>query len=212
MKAYAGYCLICTVNYIYSVSCNLKINVLHPITVSPDGTVGASPRFTVESIGNDAIFTCVAQGGPGNQFQWLRNDVVLSTQSMLTMSVNSGSGDGGDYTCLVTNAAGNGSDTVSVYVRPDITTQPTDINTVDGTNVSFSCAADGFPMPTFSWEKEDGNTFTQVAGATNQALRFNPAMFSEEGRYRCRATVNFPMGTESMASSTSNLATLTSKL
>ena len=190
----------------------MYINVLHPITVSPDGTVGASPRFTVESIGNDAIFTCVAQGGPGNQFQWLRNDVVLSTQSMLTMSVNSGSGDGGDYTCLVTNAAGNGSDTVSVYVRPDITTQPTDINTVDGTNVNFSCAADGFPMPTFSWEKENGNTFTEVVGATIQTLRFNPAMFFDEGRYQCIATVNFPMGLDNMTTSISNLVTLTSEI
>ena len=142
----------------YSITCNLKINVLHPITVSPDGAVEASPRFTVESIGNDAIFTCEAQGGRGNQFQWLKNDVVLNNeiQSMLTISVNSGSGDGGDYTCLVTNAAGNGSDTVSVYVRTDITTQPTDINTMDGTNVNFSCAADGFPMPTSSGRKKMG--------------------------------------------------------
>ena len=187
---------------------------MYPITVSPNGGVEASPRFAIESIGNDTSFTCGALGGPGNQFQWLKNDVVLvnETRSILTISVNSGSGDGGDYTCLVTNAAGNGSDTVSVYVRPDIITQPTDINTMDGTNVNFSCAADGFPLPTFNWEKEEGNTFTEVMGATDQTLRFNPAVFSNEGRYRCIATVNFPMGTVNNISSTSNLATLTSKL
>ena len=185
-----------------------------PITVSPGGGVEVSPRFAVESIGSSRTFTCGAQGGPGNQFQWLKSDGMLvnEIQPMLTISVTSGSGDGGDYTCLVTNAAGNGSDTVSVYVRPEIITHPTNVSTDNDSIVSLNCTADGFPMPTFSWEKEDGNTFTEVVGVTNQTLRFNPAVFSNEGRYRCIATVNFPMGTESMASSTSNLATLTSKL
>ena len=187
---------------------------MHPITVSPEGGVEASPHFAVESIGNNTIFTCSALGGPGNRFKWLKNDVMLDNeiQSMLSISVNSGSGDGGYYTCVVTNAAGSWSDAVSVYVRPYITTQPTNINTMDGTNANFSCAADGFPMPTFSWEKEDGNSFTEVMDAANRTLRFNPALFSNEERYRCIATVTFPMGTVSEASSTSDLATLTSKL
>ena len=170
--------------------------------------------MAISTIGSDATFTCEALGGPGNQFQWLKSDVVLvnETQSMLTISVISGSGDGGDYTCLVMNAAGNGSDTVSLYVEPEITTQPTNVTTDNDGIVSFNCAADGFPMPTFSWEKEDGNTFTKVVGATNQTLRFNPAVFSNEGRYRCIATVNFPMGTVNNISSASDLTTLTSKL
>ena len=67
-------------------------------------------------------------------------------------------------------------------------------------------------MPTFSWEKENGNTFTEVVGATIQTLRFNPAMFFDEGRYQCIATVNFPMGLDNMTTSISNLATLTSEL
>ena len=132
-------------------------------------------------------------------------------QSMLSISVNSGSGDGGYYTCVVTNAAGSGSDAVSVYVRPDITTQPTNINTMDGTNANFSCAADGFPMPTFSWEKEDGNSFTKVMDAANRTLRFNPALFSNEGRYRCIATVTIPFGRDYFAIIISKLATLTSE-
>ena len=175
----------------------------------------ASPHSSIEMIGNDATFTCEALGGPGNQFQWLKSDVVLvdEVQPMLTISVTSGSGDGGDYTCLVTNAAGNGSDTVSVYVRPEISTHPINVSTVNGSIVSLSCAADSFPMPTFVWEKENGNNFTKVVGATNQTLSFNPVVFSNGGRYRCTASVNFLMGTESVAaSSTSDLATLTSEL
>ena len=174
----------------------------------------ASPHSSIEMIGNDATFTCEALGGPGNQFQWLKSDVVLvdEVQPMLTVSVTSGSGDGGDYTCLVSNAAGNGSDTVSVYVRPEISIQPTNVSTVNGSIASMSCAADSFPMPTFVWEKEDGNSFNKVVDATSQILRFNPAVFSIEGRYQCIATVTFPVGTESMVSRTSDLATLTSKL
>ena len=37
----------------------------------------ANPRSSIEMIGNDATFTCDALGGPGNQFQWLKSDVVL---------------------------------------------------------------------------------------------------------------------------------------
>ena len=188
---------------------------MHSITViSPEDGVTGSPRVAISTFGSKVNFTCEAMGGSGNQFQWLKSNTVLAneTKPILTISVKSGSGDGGDYTCLVTNAAGNGSDTVSLYVRPEITTQPTDVSTNNDGIVSFNCAADGFPMPTFGWEKEDGNNLTKVDGATNQILRFNPAVFSTEGRYRCIATVSFPMGTESMVSRTSDLVTLTSKL
>ena len=67
--------------------------------------------------------------------------------------MNLASTDGGDYRCVVSNAAGSGSDAASLYVRPTIISQPTNVSTMVGNSVSFSCAADGFPMPTYHWEK-----------------------------------------------------------
>ena len=41
--------------------------------------------------------------------------------------------NGGNYTCVVSNTAGNDSATAVLYVEPIIVTQPTDILTRNGT-------------------------------------------------------------------------------
>ena len=125
--------------------------------------------------------------------------------------MTSPSDDGGEYKCVVSNAAGSGSDTANLYVQPTITSQPMSINTMDGNYVNLSCVADGFPMPTYRWEKEQNGRFTEVSGVINQTLTFDPIVFDDNGRYRCIATVVFPMGSISTATVTSTVATLTGK-
>ena len=56
---------------------------------------------------NNVTYTCYADGGPGNFYQWLRlrdNEVVSMTQE-LTLD-NTDPLDGGDYQCTITNNAG----------------------------------------------------------------------------------------------------------
>jgi len=52
--------------------------------------------------------TCEAEGGPGNRFQWQRMGVSLVNSAAVNVTVESAS-SGGDYECIVSNAAGNDS-------------------------------------------------------------------------------------------------------
>ena len=58
---------------------------------------------------NDVTYTCYADGGPGNSYQWIRlrdNDVVSMTQELIPLD-NRDPLDGGDYVCIITNNAGD---------------------------------------------------------------------------------------------------------
>ena len=60
-------------------------------------------------ISNDGVtYTCYADGGPGNSYQWLRlrDNKVVSMAQELTFN-NTNPMDGGDYQCTITNTAGN---------------------------------------------------------------------------------------------------------
>ena len=59
---------------------------------------------------NNVTFTCYADGGLGNTYEWLRlrNNEVVSMMQELILD-NTDPLDGGDYQCTITNIAGNAS-------------------------------------------------------------------------------------------------------
>ena len=120
--------------------------------------------------------------------------------------MNSGSTDGGNYTCNVTNVAGTDSTTAKLYVQLNITSQPMDVIASVGEFANFTCVADGFPKPIFSWKKEESGNFIEVVNATGPNLNLNSSNY---GRYQCIATVYFPMGPINVISVVSSPATLT---
>ena len=112
--------------------------------------------------------------------------MIGETNTILTIG-NIDAVNGGNYTCVVSNAAGNYSATATMYVAPTIVTQPADILTRNGTVVNFTCEAESFPNPMYQWEKyiETMGTFIRVG--SDPVLEFSPAVFGDEGRYRCVA-------------------------
>ena len=64
-----------------------------------------------EAVNNNTVtFTCYADGGLGNTYEWLRlrdDEVVSMTQELILD--NTDPLDGGDYRCTITNIAGNTS-------------------------------------------------------------------------------------------------------
>ena len=160
------------------------------VAVSPEGSVAVSPGMEIADIGGTVTFSCSAQGGPDNTYRWQNNgrDLMNETDATLTVS-NISAMNGGNYTCVVSNAAGNDSATAVLYVEPIIVTQPTDILTRNGTVVSFTCAAESFPAPEYTWEKynEGSSSFNRVS--SGPVLEFTPAVFGDEGSYRCVASL-----------------------
>ena len=78
--------------------------------MSPQGGVRVQPQVTDSELGDSATLSCSALGGPRNTISWLRphSSQQLSSEASLVVAV-SGGGDGGVYTCSVTNDAGSGS-------------------------------------------------------------------------------------------------------
>ena len=173
--------------------------------MSPEGSVAVSPKMVIADVGGTVTFNCSAQGGPDNTYQWQNDgsDLMNETDTALIVS-NITAMNGGNYTCVVSNAAGNDSATAVLYVEPIIVTQPTDILTRNGTVVSFTCAAESFPAPEYQWEEynEESSSFDTVSNGS--VLEFTPAVFGDEGSYRCVASLP---GTSMNA--TSNPAVLT---
>ena len=92
----------------------LLFTLIHQ-TVSPEGTVQSSPDIINGFPGGNASFNCSSNGGPGNNFQWLRlrDGIIVGNESWLTLT-DLDAFDGGQYQCFVENRAGNDTTTVTL--------------------------------------------------------------------------------------------------
>ncbi len=115
------------------------------------------------------------------------NIYVGNSQQLTVSAINAT--DGGEYVCVVVNAAGIGIASSDIYVKPDITEQPMDVEVYYFDLVMLSCNAKGFPEPTIQWQKQGTNSlFEDLMGETNTTLVYENALLSNSGVYRCVAT------------------------
>ena len=153
--------------------------------------VAADPP-DVLSFGDNVTFTCSALGGPDNMFQWQKDgqDPLSESQSTLTLTTISAM-DGGLYTCVVTNAAGNDSSDITLNISLYFIVQPNDILTNNGDSQTLTCGAEGFPDPVYHWFRNDNEMVRSNLTAVNSSmLLFDPVLFGDEGDYYCSATSN----------------------
>ena len=143
-------------------------------------------------------------------FQWIAGGDTLTTGrdvsisdgsrlSVLSISNVNATEDGGEYRCVVSNAAGNDSDNATLNVRPVITVQPIEtlLTSNNGSSEQLVCIADAFPAPEYRWEEiVDDNI--DVVSNTN-TLSFSPVVFGDEGTYQC---VAMSLGVEVNSTST----------
>ena len=100
---------------------------MFPIAVAP-----STPTIILDQqmaqVNRTLVLTCTTQGGPNNMLQWYKNGELLAdwqdslsieTDNSYSTSISSNltfvslaADDQGNYTCAVTNAAGNDSTTV----------------------------------------------------------------------------------------------------
>ena len=86
-----------------------------PCIVSPDGSVQIVPSEIDAERNTTQQFTCLALGGPGNNFTWtrLRDGQALSNNLDLEILVEDAS-VGSQYECLVENNAGSENEFASL--------------------------------------------------------------------------------------------------
>ena len=147
------------------------------------------PLTQTYSSGDDLLVNCsTSQGGPALTYQWLFNGQFLPDEvdpSLTRDAVNAS--DGGPYTCIVSNAAGNDSSSTTVHILPVITTQPQSIETTNNTEVILACEAVAFPEPKYLWMKTDGSVRPSLT-VTSPMLIFEPVSFEDAGIYVCNVT------------------------
>ena len=158
------------------------------VVVSPSTGVTVTPSSTTVAVNVTVILTCFSLGGPGNTYRWSTGHITPT----IKLIVKNGTSDGGTYTCVVTNAAGSGSASATVYVTPTIITQPSDVLAVVNDNVTLMCEAEAFPPPQYLWEHIEGNLTgrSNVMGISSKKLELNGVMFGDEGSYICKVISN----------------------
>ena len=71
--------------------------------------------LAVVDVNQDFNLTCSVKGGPDNSFQWEKDSDILVDETADTLSITDVAvSDAGLYTCTVTNAAGNDSDSTQL--------------------------------------------------------------------------------------------------
>ena len=169
------------------------------LAVSPVNVLAPSEQITDN--GSIITITCIAEGGPDNEFQWMlvgESSMMLSSgedlaifsnesYSVLTISNVNATQHGGVYRCVVSNAAGNDSDEGTLNVRPVITVQPAEtLLTSNGSIEQLQCVADAFPAPEYRWVMIEDNIVIETVSNTS-VLMLNPVLFGDEGTYQCVA-------------------------
>ena len=140
--------------------------------------------------GNNITLNCVARGGPDIFYQWQVNSTNISMETSTTLMLsNVNAYTGGEYSCVVSNSAGNNSDSTFVFISSYFIIQPNDRGGINGSTLTLICEAEAFPAPQYRWARVDGVTIRDaVLGVNSTMLSFNPLIFGDEGNYFCNVT------------------------
>ncbi len=167
--------------------------VLFHLTVAP-GEVQINVSNVVVSKDDNVSMTCLFSGGPNNIIQWRKDGTILRDETLHILQINEVTNiDGGNYTCMVSNEVGSSDHTITLYVEPYITTEPSTSERAQlRDRIVFTCRASGFPEPQISWIKlENGSTV-----ANTDMLIFDSIRYSDFGFYHCIASAQTLNGME----------------
>ncbi|KAL2089466.1 hypothetical protein ACEWY4_014154 [Coilia grayii] len=173
----------------------------------PPSIAGSDLPSEVGVLLNDSVqLVCRALGTPPPLVQWLKEGKPLTREdlrnirmspdnSTLTVSRAQPS-DGGKYSCVASNKAGEEDRifNLNVYVPPVIQGNggvPVDLTAVLDSSVSVECVAVGSPPPQLNWLKNGlplpVSSHTRLLSA-GQVLRIARAQVSDGGSYTCVAS------------------------
>ncbi|XP_044123231.1 hemicentin-1 isoform X1 [Neovison vison] len=176
---------------------NLNVHV-------PPSVIGPNPENLTVVVNNFISLTCEVSGFPPPDLSWLKNEqpIKLNTNALIVPGgrtlqiIRAKVSDGGEYTCIAINQAGESKKKVflTVYVPPSIKDHGSESLSVvtvrEGTSVSLECESNAVPPPVITWYK-NGQMITESTHleilADGQMLHIQRAEVSDTGQYVCRA-------------------------
>jgi hypothetical protein len=129
------------------------------------------------------VFSVSACGGRPLTYQWKRNGGDLSGATNASyVIVSAQAGTAGDYTVLVSNAAGTilcDPATLTLMALPVITSQPQGLSLGGGMPATFTVAASGPGPLSYQWRRNG----LPLSGATNATLLLDSIRRNDAGHY-----------------------------
>ena len=168
------------------------------VTVS-DGSGGgpnATPVITDQPIAQTVdvlqplYLAVTASAFPPPSYQWKRDGVTISGETgPVFYRELSLPADDGDYTVDITSGSTVTSVGATITINGDayapiITTQPTDQQVNEGSNVALSVVVDAEPEASYQWQKNGSS----INNATNSSLTLNNTDAGDEADYRVIVT------------------------
>lgn len=176
-----------------------------PPPVAPSITM--QPTNQTAPAGQNVTLIAAADGSEPLRYQWRFNAAPISAATNATLTLfNVQLADQGDYSLLVTNAAGSVTSdaaTLTVQAPPTILTQPTNLTVLVSNNALFLVAASGSPTLRYQWYF---NTNTVLPNATNSIYLVTSAQTTNAGTYSVVVTNAFGAVTSVLATLTVNAA------
>ncbi len=132
--------------------------------------VGQSFMFSVAVTSGDGPFT----------YQWQLNgtNIVDATNASYTVA-SAGLADAGTYRVIVSGPLVSSTQSAKLFIRPNITAQPTGGTVCIGQAANLSVTATGAGPLTYQWFK-DG---VKLSGQTNSTITFASFQFTDSGSY-----------------------------
>ena len=173
------------------------------LTVNVPAFITNQPVSQALVQGQSTTFSVGAGGTANLSYQWYFNGAQMGGgSSSSALSLNSlTTNNAGSYTVVVNNNYGTVTSavaTLTVYVPPAITSQPTNQALVLGQSATFSVTALGAPTLAYQWNVNG----TNIDGATNDLLTLNNIQMTDAASYAVVVT-------NIAGSATSSVATLT---
>ena len=192
--------------------------ISHVATLSLKPKITKQPEDTTVAVGNKAVFTVEATGKATLTYQWQYRKNVDDTwknsgqsgNKTNTLSVATTTGlHGYQFRCVVTdgNKQKSYSKTVTLKVRPKITTWPKDTTAAPGTTAKFTVAATGKGTLKYQWQyrKNETGEWKDSGQSGNKTATLSVAVTAGLNGYQFRCYVTDANGQKSYT----NTVTLT---
>jgi hypothetical protein len=185
----ASYSVVVTNAYGTNISASATLTVIDPPVITNQ------PVSITNNATTTAMFTVGVSGTVPLSYQWFKDgtnrladggNLLGATSNILTLSDVLGA-DRGDYSVIVTNAAGSATSTNATLsvIDPVITLQPTNITAIDGSMISFSVTAVGTQPLSYRWRQDDIDLADGfgITGSGTATLTIADVADSDEGNY-----------------------------
>jgi hypothetical protein len=158
-------------------------SVVATLTVQIPPAITQPPASLTVLAGASTNFSVTATGTPAPSYQWQKDGTNLAGATLATYAfTNVQAGDAGNYSVVITNAAGttNAAATLTVLVPPAIVTQPpASLTVLAGDSTNLTVTVSGTAPFAYQWCYFG----TNVGGATNSSLSLANLQTTNAGDY-----------------------------